>query len=580
MIEMTWKVIGLSLVLGSFMTPVQAVENCRKLADNQAGNAQILIKDNQADRTLAERSQQVCISTRSCKEAKNGQGYGSPFWMDEQLYRKIDEDWANTTNSNLCLVHSSLDQPELGLFEHKGRKIFLTGVNLGNVQLLPFKNAPYSHSETELKDMLRKAFADLQASGANSFRFWLHIDGSRSPLFSQNQGGDEQPQVSGLPAGLLEDLQWLVRTAYQEYGLLTNITLWSHDILAVRREHSVASRDRVLHLIEDESALQAYIDNALTPLVKAMQKNMPGTKNPYSDGILSWEVFNEPEGVSRYWRLYWNYQYAMAYGDYSWRRLSLPYLDDRRRTEFALDTGSDSWTPINYRGWHFLGTETPTFNSYMYKDVTDDYPSEWDYLKKAIVDDKVLSTVEIPHEQVLRFINRISGAIHRLQPDAKVSSGAHSMPYNTDAPMPGLDYAHAPFNYYSDASLIAAGGDTQGVLDFYQVHGYPEWSDEAKDGLLNMFKYPKSHWQLSKPLIVGEHWNIIGSGNEMLKPFHYQHLHDTGYAGVWGWGYFYVREKKSADGKVERFIDKHENQDYFRQTLQGMPARLKYSVRP
>jgi hypothetical protein len=570
MFKLHLKTLAFIFSLGGMTGTGHALDYCRTAASNEEGYGPLVLRDGQPLRQSQEGGSQYCVATRTCKDALNGEGYGHPFWSSSKLYRKIDQDWSNSNSSNWCLVHSSLDKPELDLFEHKGQKIFLTGVNLGNVQFLPFRNAPYAHSEAELKDMLRKAFADLRASGANSFRFWLHIDGSRSPSFANGQ-------VSGLPAGLIEDLQWMIQTAYRDYGLLANITLWSHDVLAVRREHQVGSRDQVVRMIEDEKAMQAYINNALTPMLQAMQKKMPGSNQTYNDGVLSWEVFNEPEGVSTFWRLYWNYQYGMEYGDYNWRRVSLSYLDDRRRTEFAQDDGSNSYTPVRYRGWHFVGTHNAGFNSYMYKDVTDDYPSEWDYLKKAIVDDKTLKTVEIPHEKVLKFINRIAGAIHRIVPDAKVSTGTHSMPYNTDVDMEGLGYENAPFNYYTDERLVAAGGDPLGTLDFYQVHGYPEWSDVEKDGVLNMFKYPKKHWNLNKPLIVGEHWNIIAAGNEMLQPFHYQHLHDTGYAGVWGWAYFYVREKM-VGGQPQRSIDKHENQDYFRNVQKGLPGRLKYSV--
>ncbi|HYX36422.1 MAG TPA: hypothetical protein VE954_25225 [Oligoflexus sp.] len=570
MLKLHLQNIALLLSLGGITGTGHALDYCRAVAPNQEGYGPLLTKEGQPVRLQSEHGTRYCVATRSCSEALNGEGYGLPFWSSNKLFRKIDEDWANTDLSNWCLVHSNLDQPQLELFEHRGQKIFLTGVNLGNVQFLPFRNAPYAHTEAELKELLRQAFADLKATGANSFRFWLHIDGSRSPQFQNGQ-------VSGLPAGLIQDLQWLIQTAYRDYGLLANITLWSHDVLAVRREHSVASRDQVVRMMTDETSMQAYLQNALTPILTAMQQTIPGSTQTYNDGVMSWEVFNEPEGVAKSWRLYWNYQYAMQYGDYHWRRVSLAYLNDRRRTEFAIDDGSDSYTPVHYHGWHFVGTENPGFNLYMYKDVTDDYPSEWDYLKKAIVDDKTLTTVDIPQDKVLRFINRVAGAIHRIVPNAKVSTGTHSMPYNTDVAMPGLDYAGAPFNYYTDERLVAAGGDPLGTLDFYQVHGYPEWSDAVKDGVLNMFKYPKRHWNLDKPLVVGEHWNIIGAGNEMLQPFHYEQLHDTGYAGVWGWAYFHVREQ-IVGGQVQRHIDKHENQDDFRNVQKSLPERLKYPV--
>ncbi len=550
---------------------------CRSVAANKDGYGPLRYLDQQPLKAVSsDKPNDFCIATLSCDQARNGQGYGDPFAFEGRSYKKIDENWSNTSGSNWCLAVKSA--PTLDLLEHKGKKIFLTGVNLGNVNFLPFRNNPYSASPEEIKNLLRKAFKDLAESGVNSYRFWLHIDGSRTPSF-QSGVDPKLALVTGLPEGTIDDLKWIVQTAYQDYGLLINITLWSHDILGVRREHDVASRDRVLHLFNDDAALQRYIDKALVPLVKAMQEPMPGTDQKYSDGILSWEVFNEPEGASKHWRLYWNYQYAMEYGEYNWRRVSLPYLNDRKRTEFALDSGSQDYTPIRYKGWHFVGTEEKGFNSYMYKDVTDEYPSEWDFLKKAIVDDKTLTTVEIPYERVLLVMNRIAGAIHRLDPEAKISSGAHSMPYNTNQAMPGLGYSNAPFNYYSDSVLINAGGDPLGTMDFYQVHGYPDWSDASRDSVLNMFKHPKSHWNLDKPLIVGEHWSIIGSGGERLSSQNYEHLHDNGYAGVWGWAYFNVREfKDPATGAVKRVVDKHENQDEFRKVFQSLPSRLKYKA--
>lgn len=461
------------------------------------------------------------------------------------------------------------------LFEHRGKQIFLTGVNIGNIQFIPFRGNPYGKSEEEMKNLLRAAFKDLSQSGVNSYRFWLHVDGSRNPSFDLS-GSPASAVVNGLPKGTIEDLQWMIRTAYQEYGLLININLWSHDVLAVRREHDVASRDRVLNVFNSDAGLDAYIEKALKPLLAAMDQSMPGSSEPYKNAILSWEVFNEPEGVSKHWRLYWNYQYKMEYGEYRWRENSLSYLDDRSRSEFAENTGDGSWTPIRYKGWHFVGDHDQGFNLYMYKDVTDDYPSEWDFLKKAIVDDKTLKTVEIPYERVLRSINRIAGAIHRHDPQAKVSAGSHSIPYNTDISLK----SHGTKNYYSDAELIAAGGDVRGTLDFYQVHGYPDWNDASKDAEINMFKLPKSNWQLDKPLIVGEHWSIIGANNEMLSAQNYERLHDQGYAGVWGWAYFYVREaREPASGRPYRWIDKHENQDYFRKVFTALPERLRYKVR-
>jgi hypothetical protein len=71
------------------------------------------------------------------------------------------------------------------------------------------------------------------------------------------------------------------------------------------------------------------------------------------------------------------------------------------------------------------------------------------------VDKGELTTVEVPYTKVLRFINKLAGAIHRADPNAKVTVGAHSTPYITNIAMPNLWYDNAPMNYYTDADLVS-----------------------------------------------------------------------------------------------------------------------------
>jgi hypothetical protein len=116
------------------------------------------------------------------------------------------------------------------------------------------------------------------------------------------QGGNVK--VTGLPASLLPDLKWFLRTAYEQYGLLTCISLWSHDILAVRRENSVGNRARALQMMTDDASTDAYINNALLPMIEGLREPMRPGGPTYLDAVISWDVLNEPEGVSRHWRLY------------------------------------------------------------------------------------------------------------------------------------------------------------------------------------------------------------------------------------------------------------------------------------
>lgn len=72
--------------------------------------------------------------------------------------------------------------------------------------------------------------------------------------------------------------------------------------------------------------------------------------------------------------------------------------------------------------------------------------------------------MQIPYTKVLRFINRVAGAIHRAAPGALVTVGAHSMPYTTDREMPDLWYPNAPMNYYSDDLLVSSRKGLVGFL--------------------------------------------------------------------------------------------------------------------
>lgn len=90
------------------------------------------------------------------------------------------------------------------LLAHQGQSLFLTGMNLGNVQFLPFEGNPYGYTADQMRGILAAALRDIAATGSNSIRLWLHIDGSRSPAWG--------PQVSPLtPRPTTHtDIQWHV----------------------------------------------------------------------------------------------------------------------------------------------------------------------------------------------------------------------------------------------------------------------------------------------------------------------------------------------------------------------------------
>ena len=144
--------------------------------------------------------------------------------------------------------------------------------------------------------LLLDALDDMADAGANAVRFWLHIDGSINPEWSPMTG-----LVSGLSLDTVNDLKWFLQAA-ADRGLAVVLSLWSHDMLAVRATNSAANRDRALRVVEDEAALDAYIRNALVPLLQDLGgSTLKGAHAGATmlDAVWAWETMNEPEGMVR-----------------------------------------------------------------------------------------------------------------------------------------------------------------------------------------------------------------------------------------------------------------------------------------
>lgn len=125
--------------------------------------------------------------------------------------------------------------------------------------------------------------------------------------------------VLGFPPGFLEDFKWLLSTAYQQHGLLLSVSLWSHDVLAVRRNNPQPHRARAILMMADDRAADAYLGNALVPMLQALKEQMAPGGPRFLDAVLAFEVLNEPEGMSRYWRLY-KVHAPHVDGHHSWGR--------------------------------------------------------------------------------------------------------------------------------------------------------------------------------------------------------------------------------------------------------------------
>ncbi len=262
---------------------------------------------------------------------------------------------------------------------------------------------------------------DMESTGGNALRWWLHTNGRFNPVFN-NSGG-----VIGLGPNTISNMRKVLDLAHDR-GVIISMCLWSFDMLQNQGQDVAVMKQ----LVEDPLATQTYIDNALIPIIEELGDH---------SAVMCWEIFNEAEGMT------------------------------------------------NEFGW------TPNRTSMKY---------------------------------VQQFVNLVAGAIHRTEPTALVSTGAWSFRALTDQ--------GGYFNYYRDDRLIAAGGDTDGTLDFYQVHYYPEHFGNN----LSPFHRPASWWGLDKPIVIGEFpvREIDGQADPNYSTTRaYQLAYEYGYAGAMAWSY-------------------------------------------
>jgi hypothetical protein len=315
------------------------------------------------------------------------------------------------------------------------------------------------------------AMTTMNSSGGNAMRWWLHTDGTTSPAFDTTTN-----YVIGPGTHTISDLKKVLNIAWQrEIGVI--LCLWSFDMMKTNKPLNVQTRNALL--LNDTNYTRAYINNCLIPMVDSV-KGHPA--------IISWEIFNEPEGMSTEFGSGWGTNQVPMSKISRFINLCAAAI---HRTDPTAKVTSGAWSFYSLVDAPILAKVVGSTQPLSYAEEIQD--------AKVLIRKNRLSTT--PEEMVLG-LEKISGYV-------------------------------AQRNYYSDSMLIAQGHDSAGTLDFYSVHFYGSGTSTSP------FHHPASYWNLKKPIVVAEFAMEAGQGSPtgIPKASMYDTLYQFGYAGALAWSW-------------------------------------------
>lgn len=143
------------------------------------------------------------------------------------------------------------------------------------------------------------------------------------------------------------------------------------------------------------------------------------------------------------------------------------------------------------------------------------------------------TTKKMALSKIQVFTNKVAAAIHTTNPELLVSTGSVNIQYQ---------------KYWNDAALVAAGGEANGTLDFFQTHYYPYYQNDAVSPFINTAAQMASKYGYdSKPMIIGEFpasgWKgdtytaSMAARTQISTEECYRKAFDGGYAGALAWQY-------------------------------------------
>jgi len=175
------------------------------------------------------------------------------------------------------------------MLTHNGKSIFLSGINIAWGPYANFGQDINSMDPscttsvcTSTRSYFTTLFASVSSSGGNSVRFFMHPDGSALPVV----GGDYSKRIiDKVTTAQIAGIRFLLNLGVQ-HNILVNICLWSFDM--VNDKGYGPAYGLWNKVLTDTTVRDSYLTNWLTPVVQTFSKY---------ESLLSFEVFNEPEGM-------------------------------------------------------------------------------------------------------------------------------------------------------------------------------------------------------------------------------------------------------------------------------------------
>ncbi|HEY9165733.1 MAG TPA: discoidin domain-containing protein [Candidatus Kryptonia bacterium] len=312
-------------------------------------------------------------------------------------------------------------------------------------------------------------FKTVHDNGGNVLKFWMHVDGVQTPVYN------DTGLVTGPGQYMIQDLKQILSLASQ-YSVGIMMTLWSHDLLSTDELDS-AQLYRNAKLFTDTAYTMAYIRNALIPMVDSLKGN---------PAIQSWNIVIEPEGFSD----------VLGWGN----RVHVPIADIQRFVNLIA------------------GAIHRTDTSALVTLDANTMQSNTDVQSPAGTIQGQFNVSSLSPQQVSQYTNEFN-ILHRTN-----MTTADWVAYMQKISLAGNT------NYYTDARLKAAGGDSDGTLDFYTVDYYSGAGTSYSPFLHNCSAY-----MLDKPLVIGEFFMAPTDG--LADGVLYPRLYNNGYAGalMWAW---------------------------------------------